>query len=545
MTTRPQITAFIKQDCIHCERAKATLRDAGVAFFTKYDVDEESRNADATVYLSGKNTVPQIFIGAYPTGGADELAELWRTRRLRDITHVVDPNAKPTFAALSDEELARGAEDIKFTQHIPPSDGTHTDDPEQWPILYMYREFFGFWPNTFVYLHHWPEAYKRFVYCQNASAIGAGKEILDTQLLSAVAYTTSNAHGCNYCQVHSVATLGEASMDAVEQLRLARIGQRGEENPFDEYWVSLADLSAMASLNTVPEGYLNRLRQLAQTSKHQPPNVNEQIMAVALISASFGFLNVFNDLMGMDIEGGWAAAAKERLDFDFGRHGVSEDRNPNNLSHELPSGGPTMEQMMVKYVAEVGDLTAYATTHFGLVPSWLLGYPPQMRPLQAALYGAMMGQKEESSITPEFKHLLAYVSHIEKGHVTLAHNEAFIAHHASADRPRTLQRLQHSFAVAAGRGGNVALFTDAERAALRLAYLSAQTPLITPQRFAQPVMEQFDAPTCVELFVVCGIASMIQRFAAIIAPAQNPIVDAFVESHELPTDALTMRFPLV
>ncbi|MEM8529427.1 MAG: glutaredoxin domain-containing protein [Chloroflexota bacterium] len=544
MTTRPLITAFVKKDCVHCERAKATLRDAGMAFFTKHDTDDDQHNADAAVYLSGKVTVPQIFMGDYPLGGADDVGALWQTRRLRDIATTVDPHTRPEFAELSDEELARGAEDIKFTEHIPPSDGTHTEDSEQWPILYMYREFFGFWPHTFVYLHHWPEAYKRFVYCQNAAAIGMGKNILDVQLLSAVAYTTSNAHGCNYCQVHSVATLGDESMDAVEQLRLARIGQHSEDNPFDEYWVSLADLSAMASLNTVPEGYLDRLRHLAQTSEHQPANVNEQIMAIALISASFGFLNVFNDLMGMDIEGGWATRAKERLDLDFGRHAVNEDRNPDNLSHELPTGGPTMEQMMGKYAAEVGDLTAYAITHFGLIPSWLSGYPPQMRPLQAALYGAMMSQKEDSSITPELKHLLAYVAHIEKGHVTLAHTEACIAHHVAADRPRTLQRLQHSFAVASGRGVHVALFSEAERAALCLAYLSAQTPLITPRRFVQPVMEHFDAQTCVELFVVCGIASMIQRFAAIMTPPQDPVVDAFVAEHNLSTDLQVLRFPL-
>lgn len=33
MTSRPQTTAFIKKDCIHCERAKATLRATGMAFF--------------------------------------------------------------------------------------------------------------------------------------------------------------------------------------------------------------------------------------------------------------------------------------------------------------------------------------------------------------------------------------------------------------------------------------------------------------------------------------------------------------------------------
>lgn len=464
MTTRPHTTLFMKKGCVHCERAKATLRDAGMAFAgtafaTTHDVDATERNAAAATYFSGKETVPQVFLGEYPIGGADDLAELWRTRRLRDIAHAVDSDARLDVAALSDEALARGAEDMKFIEYIPPSDGTHSDDPEQWPILHMYKEFFGFWPNTFVYLHHWPEAYKRFVYCQNAAAIRRGREILGTDVISSVAYTTSNAHGCNYCQVHGVATLGDTSMNAIEKLRLARIGQRDAENPFDEYRVSLADLSAMASINTVPDGYLDRLRRLAQHSEYADVHIDEQIMAVALVSASFGFLNVFNDLMGMDIEGGWAAAAKQRLDIDFGRHGVNADRNPDNLSHALPTGGPTMEQMMGKYMAEVGDLSTYATRQFGLVPPWMLGFPPQLRPLHAALYAEMMRQQGGRSVTAELKNLLAYVSHIEKGHIALAHTEAFIAHHLSADPPRTLQRLQHSFAVASGRGGDTTLFT--------------------------------------------------------------------------------------
>ena len=545
MSTRPQITVFTQKGCIHCEQAKATLRDAGMAFFATYDVDTDQRTADAATYFSGKSTVPQIFVGEYPIGGTNELAELWQTRRLRDIAHAVDPGAKLDVATHSSDELACGAEDVKFIEHIPPSDGTHSDDPEQWPLLHFYKNFMGFWPNTFVYLHHWPEVYKRFVYCQNMAVIQLGKDILGRPLGTAISYSTSNVHGCNYCQVHSAAAGGDISLRAIEQLRLARIGQRDEDNPFDEYWVSVADLAGMASLNTIPEHYLDRLQQLARHSEHNPDDFTTHLMAIALRVGSFGFLNVFNDLVGMDIEGGWAAAAKEHLDIDFGRHGVNEDGNPNNLSHDIPADGPTADQMIGKYIVEVGDVTTYATHHFGLVPTWMQSFPERIRPLHVAFYSEVMRQQDDSNLSTELKHLLAYVSHIEKGHTTLATTEAFIAHYVAEDRPRTLQRLQHSFAVASGRGGNIVLFTEAERAALRLAYLSAQIPLITPRRFVQPVIGQFDTKTCIELFVVCSIASLIQRFAAIIQPPRHQSVDAFVDEHGLSTDTLTMRFPIL
>ena len=543
MENRPQTTGFVKQDCVHCQRAKETLRDAGMMFFASHDVEAEQRDADAAVYFSGKSTVPQFFIGDYPVGGADDLEELWKTRRLRDIVRAVDPDAVLGLGQLSDEELAKGAEDVQLEQYLSTSDGTHSDDPEQWPILRFYKQLFGFWPNTFTYMHHWPELYKRFVYCQNMSAIGS-KDLLGLPMISAVGYSTSNAHGCNYCQVHSVATAGDASIDSVEQLRLARIGQREEGNPFDEYFTSLADLAAMSSLNEVPEHYVGRLHRLAAESGHPSDDVQAQIVATALISASFGFLNVFNDLVGMEIEGGWASMARERLDMDNGRHAVNDDENPDNLSHNLPEGGPSPQELMGKYAAQIGDFEAYSKEYFGVVLPWVTGYPDQMRPLHVALYDDTMRQQNGSSLTPELKHLLAYVSHVEKGHVALAEAEALIAHHVSEDKPATIRRLRHAFAVASGRGEGAGLFTESERAALQLAYLSAQTPLITPRRFVQPVLDNFDEKTCIELFIVCGIASMVQRFVAIVPPTPNPSIEAFVAEHELPANTLAMRFPL-
>ncbi len=543
MNNRVQTTVFSKkQGCVPCEQTKVTLRDAGMVFFTSLDVESEQRNANAAVYFSGKATTPQVFLGDYPLGGAEELEKLWKTRRLRDIAQAVDSQGSLQFELLSDEQLARGAEDLLFKEFIPPSDGFRSDDPEQWPILHLYKQIFGFWPNTFVYLHHSPEIYKRFVYCQNMAAIQSGLGQLAIPLLAAVGYATSNAHGCNYCQVHTVATGGDESMMAVEQYRLARIGERDSENPFDEYWLSLADLAAMATLNEVPEGYVARLRQLASKSDHQPKDPEAQVQTVALISASFGFLNVFNDLVGMDIEGKWASTAHDRLGLDHGRHEVNEQENPNNLAYELPVGGPTPQEIMGKYAAEVGDLAAFSEEEFGLMLPWIIGYPVQMRPLHAAFYAEVM--RPSSTLTSEFKHLMAYVCHVEKGHEVLAASEAFMAHHVSANREQTIERLKHGFAVASGRGGNEALYTAAEKAALRLAYLSAQMPLITPRRFVEPVVDHFETQDIIELFSVCAISSMVQRLSAIVQAESNGVIETFMQESGLPADVLAMRFPL-
>ncbi|WP_208592053.1 thioredoxin domain-containing protein [Gracilibacillus suaedae] len=543
MKNQSYITLFIRKDHLESELAKSILRDAGSLYFTRLDV-EDSHYESAVTFFSGKATIPQIFVGDYPIGSTDELKKLWETRHLRDIMHSVRHKPKLNVDAYTSEELARGAEDVKFMNHIPESDGTKSGDPEQWPILHFYKDFFGFWPNTFVYLHHWQEVYKRFVYCHNMPTIQTAKDILGTDMLCAVGYATSNAHGCNYCQVHSVATMGESSMSAIEQLRLARIGQYNSNNPFDEYWVSLADLASMSSLNKVPPHYLDRLRRIAADSEHDTSNLNEQIMSVALVSAAFGFLNVFNDLVGMEIEGAWAVSAKQRLNIDEGRHAVTSELNPNNLAHDLPVGGPSIAEIMKKYEADVGDYSAYNQQRFGVIPPWIPAFPNHLRPLHTNFYSEIMTQQEGSPLTEEIKHLMAYVSHIEKQHIKLAESEAFMAHFVSNDKLKTIKRIKHAFAIASNRGGEETLFTDEERAALQLAYLSAQMPLITPRRFIKPVIDHFNASTCIELFVVCGIASLVQRFTAIIQWPQDQKISDFIDKIELNRDLVSTRFPL-
>ncbi|RCW77044.1 hypothetical protein DFR57_102320 [Saliterribacillus persicus] len=544
MANQSNITVFLQGGELESEKIKKVLRDTGNLFFTRHDT-ENSIHEDASVYLSGKTTLPQVFIGQYPIGSTNDVERLWTSRRFRDILHFFAETPGIDIDAYNAKSLAIGAEDFKFIEHIPKSDGTNSQDPEQWPILHFYKDFFGFWPNTFVYLHHWPEVYKQFVYCHNMPTIQSAKKVLGPAMLCAVAYSTSNAHGCNYCQVHSVATMGDLSMTTIEQLRLSRLEQRDENNPFDEYWVSMADLASMATLNQVPENYLDRLHALAAESGKSSAVVNEEIMSVALVSAAFGFLNVFNDLVGLDIEGGWAMAAEERLQQSFGRHAVNSDQNPSNLDHALPTGGPSIEEMMSKYVEKVKDTPSYCKERVGMLPPWIAAFPKHLQPLHASFYTEVMAPQAQSLLTAEFKHIIAYVSHLEKEHPKLAEAEAYMAHFVSNDQAKTLKRMEHAFAIASQRGGNEKLFSSAEQAALQLAYLSAQMPLITPYRFSEKIVAHFPADTCIELFVVCGMASLTQRFTAIIDWSQETIVEDFFHKHKLERDLEKLRYPLL
>ena len=62
--------------CPFCIRAKAVLKQRGVALIDEVRVDLDPAERDAMVRLTGRRTVPQIFIGATHVGGCDELIAL-------------------------------------------------------------------------------------------------------------------------------------------------------------------------------------------------------------------------------------------------------------------------------------------------------------------------------------------------------------------------------------------------------------------------------------------------------------------------------------
>ena len=62
--------------CPFCIRAKAVLKQRGVALIDEVRVDLNPAERDAMVRLTGRRTVPQIFIGATHVGGCDELIAL-------------------------------------------------------------------------------------------------------------------------------------------------------------------------------------------------------------------------------------------------------------------------------------------------------------------------------------------------------------------------------------------------------------------------------------------------------------------------------------
>ncbi|MCC7183849.1 MAG: glutaredoxin 3 [Rhodocyclaceae bacterium] len=65
--------------CPYCVRAEQLLRARGASEIEKIRVDLQAERREEMVRLTGRRTVPQIFIGAQHIGGYDDLAALDRT----------------------------------------------------------------------------------------------------------------------------------------------------------------------------------------------------------------------------------------------------------------------------------------------------------------------------------------------------------------------------------------------------------------------------------------------------------------------------------
>ena len=68
--------------CPYCIRAKQVLLSKGVQAIEEIRVDQDGAQRLRMMELTGRRTVPQIFIGDTHVGGCDDLVELDRRGRL-------------------------------------------------------------------------------------------------------------------------------------------------------------------------------------------------------------------------------------------------------------------------------------------------------------------------------------------------------------------------------------------------------------------------------------------------------------------------------
>ena len=70
------VKMYTTQVCPFCVRAKALLKQRGVEQIEEIRVDLDSAQREQMMALTGRRTVPQIFIGETHVGGCDDLMAL-------------------------------------------------------------------------------------------------------------------------------------------------------------------------------------------------------------------------------------------------------------------------------------------------------------------------------------------------------------------------------------------------------------------------------------------------------------------------------------
>jgi glutaredoxin 3 len=70
------VRMYTTQVCPFCQRAKALLKQRGVAAIEEIRIDLDPVQRDHMVQATGRRTVPQIFIGNTHVGGCDDLIAL-------------------------------------------------------------------------------------------------------------------------------------------------------------------------------------------------------------------------------------------------------------------------------------------------------------------------------------------------------------------------------------------------------------------------------------------------------------------------------------
>jgi glutaredoxin 3 len=79
------VKMYTTEFCPYCVRAKALLKQRGVAQIEEIRVDLDAQQRQEMMQITGQRTVPQIFIGATHVGGCDDLIALDRSGALAPL----------------------------------------------------------------------------------------------------------------------------------------------------------------------------------------------------------------------------------------------------------------------------------------------------------------------------------------------------------------------------------------------------------------------------------------------------------------------------
>ncbi|WP_321375840.1 carboxymuconolactone decarboxylase family protein [uncultured Draconibacterium sp.] len=188
---------------------------------------------------------------------------------------------------------------------------TGDSDPELQKLIAFYEETLGFCPNSVKTMHHRPRIAYAFIEMNKAVMENEGR--VTSALKRMIAYISSNAAGCRYCQAHAIRA---AERYGAEQEKLDNIWDYKTHPAFSEAERTALDFAFAASIipNSVDDQIAENLR------RHWDEG---EIVEITGVVALFGYLNRWNDSMGTEIESG----AKESGENLLGQKGWNSGKH--------------------------------------------------------------------------------------------------------------------------------------------------------------------------------------------------------------------------
>jgi uncharacterized peroxidase-related enzyme len=192
---------------------------------------------------------------------------------------------------------------------VTPLSANH--DFETKKLAEFFNETLGFCPNSVLTMQHRPAISKAFINLNKAVMANEGR--VTSALKRMIAWVSSNATGCRYCQAHAIRA---AERYGAEQEQLDNIWEYRTHPAFNDAERAALDFSLAASQvpNAVDETIQNRL--------HEHWNDGEIVEMLGVISL-FGYLNRWNDSMGTTLEGDAIESGNQYLGkhgFEVGKH---------------------------------------------------------------------------------------------------------------------------------------------------------------------------------------------------------------------------------
>jgi len=515
-----QISIFWKEGCPHCSNAKNYLTARNIPY-QSLDITEDVHLRMMSIYLSGSQTIPQIFFNDEHIGGASDMLSI--------DPAILDKKIQETFAAadldfppqVSDADLANAELPLGkvLERHIPDLE----NNTEINQIKPYYETLFGFLPNVYSYMTIVPDYTTAWV-AAFLSLFGPTSTTLgDFRMV--VSFTTSAAAACTYCTAHTTGAALDTGVTPTKLRQIFEFYQHPERKddsvlPFTEAERVMIRLARGAALNQVSDKDLDQLRQL------EPGRGDELIASVGAVTACFGFFNRFNDLMGVELEAPALEAAQSSLgsQWDVGKH-ESQDRHEATTKPEESAGEQqkilAQEKALVTLMrlyleATIGnDLNVYLQENLGIVPNWLLSLPESARMAVSHLYILTVAQGQVSA---ELKHLMLYVLTSITGHQYLNALEGSLAKRAAislgASPELAQRRLEQSLEAAKVKGETYKDFGQQECAALWLAKTASVYPPFTPSPLVLSLKEYYTPEQIVELTMCLAVGGLAQRWTA-------------------------------